>query len=172
MSIYLWPTILLVAAILLLFLETFVPSAGVLPLLCLGVFGASLWSAFSISLFTGLVFLTIDLALLPLAILAAASLWPHTPIARFFLLKPPGEDEVILASADDSPRHELQAIVGHHGRTITDLRPGGTVIVSGKPLDAMTDEGFIAADTLVKVVGIRQSQILVRRETAPFTQAT
>jgi membrane-bound serine protease (ClpP class) len=172
LTIYLWPTVLLIAGLLLLFLETFVPSAGVLPLLCLGVFGASLWSAFSISLFTGLVFLTIDLALLPVAILTAASIWPHTPIARFFLLKPPGEDESILPSADDSPRHELQANIGHHGRTITDLRPGGTVIIDGRPLDAMTDEGFIAADSLVKVIGVRQSQLLVRRESAPFSQAT
>jgi hypothetical protein len=28
----------------------------------------------------------------------------------------------------------------------------------------MTDEGFIPADTMVKVIGIRQSQLLVRRE--------
>jgi membrane-bound serine protease (ClpP class) len=164
LNLYYWPVLLMLGALFLLVLETFIPSAGILPLLCLGLFGASLWSAFSISTMTGLVFLTIDLALLPVAILMAASLWPHTPFARFFLLKPPGEDEVILPSADDSPRLELEAIVGRHGRSLTDLRPGGTVEINGRPTDAMTDEGFIPADTMVKVIGIRQSQLLVRRE--------
>ena len=46
------------------------------------------------------------------------------------------------------------------------------MIIDGRPLDAMTDEGFIAADSLVKVIGVRQSQLLVRRESAPFSQAT
>lgn len=163
MNLYVWPSLLLIAALLLVFLEVFVPSAGVIQLLALGLLGASLWSAFAVSTMTGLVFLTISLALLPIVLLFAASLWPHTWVARYFMLTPPEPDEILPGRKDDSPFAELQALVGQVGRSLTDLRPGGTVEIHGNPVDAMTDEGYLPAGIPVRAIGIKQAQLLVRR---------
>lgn len=163
MNQYVWPTLLLIGALLLVFLEVFIPSAGMIQLLALGLLAASLWSAFAVSVMTGLVFLTISLALLPIVLLFAASLWPHTWVARYFMLAPPTPEEILPAPRDDSPLTELQAYVGQIGRSITDLRPSGTVDMLGNPVDAMTDEGYLPAGIPVRAIGIKQAQLLVRR---------
>jgi membrane-bound serine protease (ClpP class) len=164
MNIYIWPSILLLAAFLLMGLEIFVPSMGLLPLLCLGLFGASLWSAFSISFTTGLVFLAIDLAITPILVFIGASLWPHTPLAKLFTLSPPGTDETILEKMAAAEKSDIYRFVGTHGRAMTDLRPGGIVELFDQPMDAVTDEGYIEAGRFIRVIGIRQSQLLVRQQ--------
>lgn len=162
MNAYIWPTLLLAAALLMVFLEVFIPSLGLIPLMAIGLLLASLWSAFGVSAYTGLIFILIDLALMPVVIMIAASIWPHTPMARFFMLKPPGQDDPFPGPRAEPYQQDLQGFVGHVGRALTDLKPGGTVLVANQPTDALTDEGFIKADTLVKVIGTRQSQLLVR----------
>ncbi|MEI7921439.1 MAG: NfeD family protein [Planctomycetota bacterium] len=163
MNIYIWPTLLLIGALLMVFLEVFIPSAGLIPLMALGLAGTSLWSAFQVSYLTGLVFLMIELALMPIVVLLAAMLWPHTPMARFFMLKPPGQsDHPSTYNDQNGYQSDLLALIGQVGFAMTDLKPGGTVEVANQPLDALTDEGFIKAETAVKVVGTRQSQLLVR----------
>lgn len=166
MNIYIWPTLLLAAALFMVFLEIFIPSLGLIPLAAVGLALASIWSAFNVSTSLGCIFILIDLALTPIVIMIAASIWPHTPIARFFMLKPPGTEDdkstTIRGGDEDNYARELQSLIGHIGRAMTDLKPGGTVEVANQRLDALTDEGFLKADTLVKVIGTRQSQLLVR----------
>ncbi|MFM1801763.1 MAG: hypothetical protein RJA81_1115 [Planctomycetota bacterium] len=150
----------------MLILEVFIPSMGVLPVLCLGTFAASLWSAFSISLNTGLFFLMLDLAFIPVFIMVGASLWPHTPLAKLFTLKPPNERESFKEKLQNQmtagANEDLQRYVGSAGLTITPLRPGGLIQVSGRPMDAVTDDGYIEMDRKIRVIGVRQSQLLVR----------
>ena len=163
MNLYIWPTLLLIGSLLLIFLEVFLPSAGLIPLMAIGLSAASIWSAFAVSTMTGLIFLAIELALLPVVVLMAASVWPHTPMARFFMLKPPGDgDKTEFGEMKSEYQFDLQALVGQVGFAMTDLKPGGTVEVENQRVDALTDEGFIPADTTIKVIGTRQSQLLVR----------
>jgi membrane-bound ClpP family serine protease len=79
------------------------------------------------------------------------------------MLTPPGSDEISPTNKDDSPFSELQSFVGEVGRSITDLRPGGTVEINGVPIDAVTDEGYLEAGISIRVIGIKQAQLLVRR---------
>ena len=162
MNAYIWPTLLLAAALLMVFLEVFIPSLGLIPLMAVGLLLASLWSAFGVSIYTGLLFILVDLALTPIVIMIAASIWPHTPVARFFMLKPPGQDDRLPGTDTDPYQNDLQAFVGHVGRALTDLKPGGTVEVASQPIDALTDQGYIKAQTMIKVIGTRQGQLLVR----------
>ena len=166
MNLYIWPTLLLIGSLLLIFLEVFLPSAGLIPLMAIGLSAASIWSAFAVSTMPGLIFLAIELALLPIVVLMAASVWPHTPMARFFMLKPPGDgDKPEFEAMKSGYQSDLQALVGQVGFAMTDLKPGGTVEVSNQRVDALTDEGFIRSDTAIKVIGTRQSQLLVRSYT-------
>ena len=53
--------------------------------------------------------------------------------------------------------------LGAIGVCSTDLRPAGTVIVEGEPLDVVTEGNFIKQGDIVKIINVDGSRILVRQ---------
>ena len=53
--------------------------------------------------------------------------------------------------------------LGAIGVCKTDLRPAGTVIVEGEPLDVVTEGNFIKNGDIVKIINVDGSRILVRQ---------
>lgn len=53
--------------------------------------------------------------------------------------------------------------LGAIGVCATDLRPAGSVIVEGEPLDVVTEGNFIKQGDIVKVINVDGSRILVRQ---------
>ena len=53
--------------------------------------------------------------------------------------------------------------LGAIGVCATDLRPSGSVIVEGEPLDVVTEGNFIKQGDIVKVINVDGSRILVRQ---------
>ena len=53
--------------------------------------------------------------------------------------------------------------LGAVGVCLTDLRPAGTIIVEGEPLDVVTEGSFIKAGLSVKVINVDGSRVLVRQ---------
>ena len=45
----------------------------------------------------------------------------------------------------------------------TDLRPAGTVIVEGEPVDVVTEGDFVTKGDIVKIISTEGSRVLVRR---------
>ena len=45
----------------------------------------------------------------------------------------------------------------------TDLRPAGTVIVEGEPVDVVTEGDFVKKGDIVKIISTEGSRVLVRR---------
>ena len=45
----------------------------------------------------------------------------------------------------------------------TDLRPSGTVIVEGTPLDVVTEGNFVKQGNIVRIINVDSSRILVRQ---------
>lgn len=45
----------------------------------------------------------------------------------------------------------------------TDLRPAGTVMVEGAPLDVVTEGNFVKQGNIVKIINVDGSRILVRQ---------
>ena len=159
MSIYFWPSLFLALGLLLILAEVFVPSGGMIGLCALACLGLSLWYAFDLSTMTGAWFLLIEVVVLPATIALAFSLWSRSPLARKMFLAPPSDEE-LGASHDE---HRLEALVGQVGRAVTPLRPCGHLEVDGRRFDGLADDGFIPEGTLVRVIGIRTGQLLVRR---------
>ncbi len=53
--------------------------------------------------------------------------------------------------------------LGAIGVCATDLRPAGSVIVEGEPLDVVTEGNFIKQGDIVKIINVDGSRILVRQ---------
>ena len=58
---------------------------------------------------------------------------------------------------------DLSELVGKTGKTITDLRPSGTVEVEQKRYDSISKDGFIEVGTVVEVIGAEVSHIEVAK---------
>jgi membrane-bound ClpP family serine protease len=163
MNDLIWPILFLVAGLLLLIAEVFVPSGGLIGILAISCLGISLWKAFAHSTTLGLEFLLMLMILMPLALMLAAHLWPRTPLAKRILLRPPTPEDVEPSHSPD----RLDHLIGQFGRALTPLRPSGMVDFDGRRLDALSEEGLIAAGSLVRAVQVRTGQLVVRLAPEP-----
>ncbi|MBL8028838.1 MAG: hypothetical protein JNL74_20605 [Fibrobacteres bacterium] len=57
--------------------------------------------------------------------------------------------------------NELDSYIDKKGIVVTALRPGGTVLIDGKKMDAVTEEGFVDNGQEVKVIGVSAGQLKV-----------
>ncbi len=159
-----WPILCMVVGLLLLIVEVFIPSGGLIGVLALGLIVVSLWLSFAQSAALGLKFSAALVLLAPMVIAAALHLWPRTPLAKKMFLRPPDPD---FDDEFHAEHHRLDHLVGQIGRALTPLRPAGIVDFEGKRLDAIAEEGLIAAGTLVEAVQIRGGRLVVRPANEP-----
>lgn len=158
-----WGIGLLAAALLLVILEVFVPSGGLIAIVatCCAIGGVA--CLFRVSATWGLVGILTLLVLGPLAFGFALRVWPHTPIGRRMLgEKPPGVVEAERLAAEKE-REQRLALVGREGLVLTDLRPVGVVEVNGKRYDALSEESLIRAGSRIRVTVAEPNQLRVRR---------
>lgn len=155
---WVWPTLFLAVGLVLLIAEVFIPSGGLIGLLAIGFIVVSLWQAFAASTALGLKFTLALTILLPLTLALAVHLWPRTPLAKWIFLKPPEPDEF----EPEPTAHPLAHLIGQYGRALTPLRPSGSVDFEGHRYDALSEEGLIPAGSLVRAVGSRGGELLVR----------
>ena len=158
MSTITLPLLLLLAGLVLLVAEAFVPSGGLIGILALGLLGVSLYFAFNLSLTMGLRFVVAELILIPVAAIVAIQVWPRTPMARRIFLPPPTAEELTVSHA----RPRLDHLIGEFGRALTPLRPSGLVDFDGRRLDGLAETGLIPSGSLVKAVRIQSGQLVVR----------
>lgn len=158
MSAMFWPFVFLVIGLLLLVMEVFIPSGGLIGLCSVICLALCLWYAFSYSAGLGLTFMLIDLVALPLTVALAFSLWSRTPLGRKFFLKPPEPEEIAVSHTDQ----HLESLVGQLGRALTPLRPSGHVEIGDRRLDALAEEGFVPEGSPIRVLRIKSGQLVVR----------
>lgn len=152
-----WPSLCLAIAVVLLLAELFVPSAGLVGVLAFGFLCISLYLAFATTPY-GWVFVVIAGLILPAALVLWAHYWPKTPFAKYWFLKPPEQDEI----RPEGHGSMLDHLVGQFVRTLTPLRPSGTVELDGRRFEAQSEEGMISANVIVRVVRVRGGRLQVR----------
>ncbi len=157
----LWPAICLLVGLILILAEILIPSGGLLGLSACVFLGASLWLAFSKSWNLGFTYLGALAVSIPLMLCFAIYLWPRTPMGKWLSLRPPDREQVEPDFAV-SQGTRLEYLLGQFGRTLTPLRPSGTVDVDGRRFDGIAEDGLIPAGSIVKIVQIRGGQVVVR----------
>ncbi len=161
----LWGLGLLAVALLILVVELFVPSAGVLALCASAVAIAGVVCLYRHDTAWGLVGTMIVLLGGPTMLFFGLRLMPHTPIGRMLVLSndQPGTRE----GDEDAPPEgvtasELAGLIGHEGVVVTALRPVGTVRIGERRYDALSELGMIKAGTAVLVTGVEGAELRVR----------
>lgn len=153
---YVW--LLFAAGIILMAIEVFVPSFGILGLLGAGsLIGGVVMAAWA----TGHALQTLGIAF----VLAAAAVgivvfvFKERGIWNRFILKDSLTSEAGYNSA--ITRHEL---VGRDGITLTPLRPSGTILIDGERVDVVSEGAFIERDKAIVIVKAEGSRVVVQEK--------
>jgi membrane-bound serine protease (ClpP class) len=62
---------------------------------------------------------------------------------------------------------ELEQLKGKYGRTVTPMRPSGSVEIDGRRVDALTEGVMLDAGVWVRCVDVKGSRVTVRQVDAP-----
>lgn len=154
-----WSILLFLLGLMLLILEIFLPTGGILGLLAAISLIAALGLSFLAGPVIGLAALLATVLAVPACIALALRLWPSTPIGRRMLLDIPTEDDV---RPDNEQLRELKQLVGWIGIAESPMLPSGKVTVAGRTVDAMTQGIAIERGQHVQVVDVRGTRVFVR----------
>jgi len=161
-----WGSALFALAIVLIVMELFIPSGGILAALSGIVLVAAIISFFRYDTMVGLGAIGVTAVLIPAGIVFVFKVWMHTSFGRRLILGGNDDDaQAARREAEESRRKRLEALhalIGTEGRTETSLRPVGTVRIAGRRIDAMAESGIIEANRAIIVTAIYDNQIKVR----------
>ncbi len=151
-----WSIVLMILGCIFVIAEAFVPSGGVLGSLA----GISFVTAIAMAFYqagpnAGFTFIAVALVLLPVSVVVAFKLLPHTPVGRTLLLRIPTEDEVL-------PENENKVLLGKIGRAKSPMFPSGPVLIDGRTVDAVSQGMAIEEGQTVVVVEVRGNRVVVR----------
>ena len=161
-SMLFWGLGLVAAALLLIIIEVFVPSAGLISLTATGCAIAGIYCLFQVSTWWGVTGLAAVAILGPAFFSFALKIWPSTPMGRAMLGEKAPEQIEAERLAALRERDRILALIGQEGVVLTDLRPVGMVQIAGKRYDALSESGMIRAGAKIRVVSADPQQIKVR----------
>lgn len=158
----LWGLGLLGAALLLIVIEIFIPSAGAIAFVATGVALAGIVCLFRYNALWGIGGAVCMLIAGPGIALYGLQIWRHTPIGRKMIGEPTEEQIEARRLAEKRETDSRLAMIGREGTAASDLRPVGIVLIDGKRFDALAEAGIIAAGTKVRITVVEGAQFKVR----------
>ena len=146
------------AGLILIFLELFIPSGGVLGIAAIICIVYSLHSLFSRGQ--------------PVAAWSAIALTAAYVVfvVRFWLKRVRHSESLTGSLATGRDVERARALVGRAGVTISPLRPAGVAWIDGERLDVVAGGSFLDANEEVSVVEVSGNRIVVRRRAGGATR--
>ncbi|MBN9120180.1 MAG: hypothetical protein J0I06_13625 [Planctomycetes bacterium] len=152
--------ILIGIGVFLLLAEILVPTGGVLVVAALFFFAFAVGIILYYGTTTEAVVAIVGLAVgLPAAGYAAVLAWRRMSLDT--VLDEPAAAPAVPAAS------ETDVLKGRTGKTVSPMRPSGTVEFDGKRVDAMTEGTMLDAGVWVRCVDVRRGQVIVRRMEEP-----
>lgn len=160
-----WAILAILAGILFLSLEVFVPSGGLLMIFSIFFVGAGVVLIFYTpeseggGARTGIYTIVGLLVLMPLLGGLLFYWWPYTPMGKAVFLKEPTQEEAeVVTEAQQAFEH----LHGQIGKTLTMHQPSGATEVQGKRFDSTTEGMFVDAGQFVRIIAVSANQLVVR----------
>lgn len=155
-----WTVLLLAVGLLVMVLEVFIPSGGILGFVSVVAILAAIVMAFvEQGPAMGMLVLAAAVVTVPGVLIMAFRWFPRTPLGRRVLPPPPDASEVL----PDSPlRKRARGMVGRTGRVVREMLPWGSVEIDGTTLEAVSESGPITLGTIVEAVGVQGMGVVVR----------
>lgn len=141
--------LLITAGLVLLFLELFIPSGGILGIVGTGGAALGIYGFFH----QGHPAIGIGSILIVIAVVVAS--------IRYWLGKVTHQD-VMTPETSTGVDESKSTLLGQLGTTQTELRPAGAAMLGGKRVDVVSDGHFVAKGIPVKVVDISGNRVVVR----------
>ena len=159
-------------ALLFFALEIFIPSGGMIGVLCGLAAVASVFAFFRYDTAAGALAMVTYLIATPFLLIYGVKLWSHSSIGRRLILG--GTDSVdgvgrseeqitdeLSQKAAEARTRRLE-LIGQRGLALTPLRPVGVIELAGQRHDALAETGTIEQGSSVEVVEVLDNQIKVR----------
>ena len=157
----LWGLGLMLAALVILLLEAFLPSGGILGIASFVVAIAGVVVLFQYETVWGFAGVGAILIVTPAFLWFMINIFPDTPVGRRFILNRDDDDDGATGHEDTDPRLALR---GATGEVVQALRPVGTVVIDGARHEAISDTGDVLdPGTGVRVVGVDMHELRVRK---------
>jgi len=155
--------ILLLAGVILVILETLLPSGGILGILATASLIGAIALGFMQSPATGWVVLLAVLICVPILVLLGLKVLPSTPIGRKMTLSEHQWDKESRGRAgiDDE---NFESLKGKSGITITELRPSGIAEIDGKRYSVVSESEMIEPSMEIIVKQVEGNNIIVGRK--------
>lgn len=149
---------LFAACAVLLVLEIFVPSFGLLTISSLACLGAGIAIFFEYGAVAGWIGVAVAAVLIPLIWILTYRIFPKTSMGRKMILGKPdaGRGDAIPDCRD------LQEMLSKVGIVRTPLRPVGICDFEGRRLECVSERGFIEVNQKVKVIRVQGTSLTVR----------
>lgn len=149
------PVVMQIIGAAVIIAEIIIPSAGVLSIIAICLFGYSIYIVFTtVSQFAGFVFVCADMVLLPVLIIYGIKLMAKSPVTL--------RKELSASEGYTSQSQELEGYMGLEGETVTDLRPSGTAFIGEKRLDVIARGEYIEKGRNVIVSAVEGNQVIVK----------
>lgn len=153
---------LLALSLVLIMIEAFVPSGGIIGLTAGVCAIAGVVALFRYSTMWGVSGLLVVVVLGPICFLWAIRMLPNTPVGRMLIGPAPDEIARSVQTGEQATRTLRMALIDAEGRAVTDLRPIGLIEINGQRHDAVAEGALIDRGTPVRVTGVDGMQIRVR----------
>jgi membrane-bound serine protease (ClpP class) len=154
--------ILLAAGVLLAFLETFIPSGGVLAVLAAGSLLGAVVLGFMQSNDTGCIVSIAVIVCVPIIVVVGLKLLPKTPFGRRMLLAGPEGDFAARGGTGRISPEDYGDLTGKSGIVVASLRPAGIAEIDGKRRNVTADGRMIDPGCEIVVVRVEGNNIIVR----------
>jgi membrane-bound serine protease (ClpP class) len=162
-----WTAILLIVGLVLVMVEIFVPSGGLLGFLAFtSIVSSIVLSFYQSGPIVGVGVLLVSCVLVPMALVTAFRYLPNTPMGKRLLPSIPTAEEVL---PDSEERRKLRQLVGRVGRAKSRMLPSGAVAVDDEIIDAVSEGQPIEPGQPVRVVAVRGTMVVVRPVDATAT---
>ncbi len=145
--------LLLGCGILVVVIEMFIPSAGILGIVAAAFLLGGVIVAFLHSLVFGLAVLGGTSLAMPFMFWLLVKVWPMTPLGKAILMNDTIENVV--------PESSTESLVGQVGVAKTKMLPSGIVVIDGDQHDAVSEGFAINPGDSVKVVSARGNRVYV-----------
>lgn len=160
----LWGIGLMLAAAVILLLEVFLPSGGILGLLAFVVAVAGVVVLFRYDTIWGVSGIGAMVVILPAFGWFMLNIFPDTPVGRRFILGREDRDDENDGNTPRNAPDARLALRGATGEVAQTLRPVGFIVIDGTRHEAISDTGDVLdPGTAVRVVGIDLHELRVRK---------
>lgn len=162
MSYELLAILFLVIGCGLIVAEVFIPSGGMILILCVVAFAVSIWCAYkawwgeSMAYFA--TYVASLIVVIPVVLAGIYKLLNDTSMGDRVLLAAPDPEDVTPYRQEEA---RLSQLIGQRGTAVTPLMPGGMVSVDGERLHAYTEGLLVSQGSEIEVVGVKGTRVVV-----------